>query len=153
MKSAKNGKNKSGNHVSFNINNAIYTSRQETPIPISVLKQQQQQNGANGQLQQLNKMAYNNINQNDHPKPILVNNNSEMPAPTDHLSLANSMMQACLMNGQNNNNNINNSTMKKSNGISDLLNQYVQNEKQQQQQQTQSANNLKAKIDAKTTIL
>lgn len=31
------------NHVSFNINNAIYTSRQETPIPISVLKQQQQQ--------------------------------------------------------------------------------------------------------------
>ena len=30
-------------HVSFNINNAIYTSRQDTPIPISVLKQQQQQ--------------------------------------------------------------------------------------------------------------
>ena len=34
------------NHVSFNINNAIYTSRHDTPIPISVLKQQQQQQGS-----------------------------------------------------------------------------------------------------------
>ena len=42
MKSIQTLKAKSGNsnhHVSFNINNAIYTSRQETPIPISILKQ------------------------------------------------------------------------------------------------------------------
>lgn len=31
--------NSNHHHVSFNINNAIYTSRQETPIPISILKQ------------------------------------------------------------------------------------------------------------------
>jgi len=44
------GKNKSNNsnhHVSFNINNAIYTSRQETPIPISVLKQLGQSKATN----------------------------------------------------------------------------------------------------------
>jgi hypothetical protein len=42
IKSIQTLKAKSGNsnhHVSFNINNAIYTSRQETPIPISILKQ------------------------------------------------------------------------------------------------------------------
>ena len=31
-------KGKSSNHVCFNLNNAIYTTRQDTPIPISILK-------------------------------------------------------------------------------------------------------------------
>ena len=40
MKMMNKGKTSGSNHhVSFNINNAIYTSRQETPIPISILKQ------------------------------------------------------------------------------------------------------------------
>lgn len=41
IKTTQSNKQKSSNsnhHVSFNINNAIYTSRQDTPIPISILK-------------------------------------------------------------------------------------------------------------------
>ena len=39
LKSTQKKSGNSNHHVSFNINNAIYTSRQETPIPISILKQ------------------------------------------------------------------------------------------------------------------
>ena len=43
--------NNSNHHVSFNINNAIYTSRQETPIPIpiSILKQKVNDQKANAE--------------------------------------------------------------------------------------------------------
>ena len=63
IKSIQNTKTKSGNsnhHVSFNINNAIYTSRQETPIPISILKQSTGINGNNN----------NNNNTNSSSKAI-----------------------------------------------------------------------------------
>ena len=71
IKSIQNTKTKSGNsnhHVSFNINNAIYTSRQETPIPISILKQSNNSNnGCNS-----NSNNNNNII-NGNNKSILAN--------------------------------------------------------------------------------
>jgi len=78
---------KSGNsnhHVSFNINNAIYTSRQETPIPISILKQPMGQ-------------SYNNTNSNN--KPILSNGNSNT---IEHFNNNNSK-DSNVKNGNNNN--------------------------------------------------
>jgi hypothetical protein len=72
------GKSKSSNsnhHVSFNINNAIYTSRQETPIPISVLKQLGQ-----------SKSAYESPNGNKGQKSILVKDTAHQANDYDNES-------------------------------------------------------------------
>lgn len=149
---------KSGNHVSFNINNAIYTSRQETPIPISVLKQQQQHPQINNSASYPNNTSYHphlvkaNIESNNIVKPILVqggNHDSE-------IEIQGGVVMSPTTNA----------SIKKSAGISDLLNQYVhqmsndkdQNTPRSQQQQQQHLNkpvltNSQPKVDTKTTIL
>ena len=69
IKSIQNSRNKSGNsnhHVSFNINNAIYTSRQETPIPISILKQSINQSFNNNKSLLCNTNSFENFNNNNN---------------------------------------------------------------------------------------
>jgi hypothetical protein len=138
---SKPAKGKSGNHVSFNINNAIYTSRQETPIPISVLKQQAAAAAAAVSLStNTNSGIYGQTSAsssatsggqasrvNESIKPILVQNSAQVISydPSSGESTASPLQ----------------SSLKKSSGISDLLSQYVQMNtekdmlKQQQQQQ------------------
>ena len=166
---------RSGNHVSFNINNAIYTSRQETPIPISVLKQQTSNainsctisNGVSVNVPGTCNNQY--PSSNGHAKPILVLGNINGGVNSNYDSDANEQI---MMNiGNNRASSPLGSSLKKSNGISDLLNHYVQvnterdleKMKQHQQQHLHhhncmnkgipGVNTATNKTDTKTTIL
>jgi hypothetical protein len=178
LSGSKPAKAKSGNHVSFNINNAIYTSRQETPIPISVLKQQAAVAAAAAAVAN-SASTTNNTNNNNNSygsvKPILVQSasNSQYDQPSGEFhnggggSTSGGSVSSPLQ-----------SSLKKSSGISDLLSQYVQMNaekdmlKQQQHQYQQQVLNKSAamntnnnnnnnnnfansssKTDTKTTIL
>ncbi len=179
--SGKPAKAKSGNHVSFNINNAIYTSRQETPIPIAVLKQQAAVAAAAAAVANIstgsNSGVYGSASDRhasrmgENIKPILVQNGGN---PYEQ--------SVCEVNTNTNGSSGGGvssplqSSIKKSSGISDLLTQYVQMNsekdmlKQQQHQYLQqaltksainntttnnpnNANSSSSKTDTKTTIL
>ena len=113
----KGSKAKSGNgnhHVSFNINNAIYTSRQETPIPISILKpaavNPSMSNSHHGNMSNPNGMsqqkliAADNANKQQQQQHLhLIQQQQHLNANTAHKSTPNKSFTTVINNTGNNN--------------------------------------------------